>query len=393
MKILTNISKYFLQFQVSAGKALIMASALALWCANSDFNSHYQNFLLIKLPINLGFLNIHKNMDVKMWIDDGLMSLFFLLVGLELKRELMVGELSAKSRIFLPFYSALAGVTLPAIIYMGINLHRPSNWPGIAIPTATDIVFALAILTFFGDKISNSLKIFLLALAVIDDFIAILIIAIFYSSNIDYSYISYGLLLSLLLLLFNFFKIVSLIPYLVVAPFLWLVILKSGVNPTVFGIVFACFIPTNFANRRAVSPLQSLEKFLHFPVSYIILPLFAFANIGVNLSYLSGEIFSNRVVLGIIMGLFFGKQIGVISIAYLLNKFNICPFLHGVSWSEFYGAAILTGIGFTMSLFIGNLAFADNVELLNQVRIAVFCASALSGIFGFVVLKIGTSKS
>jgi NhaA family Na+:H+ antiporter len=383
--------KQFLHSQATGGLILLVAAISASVVSNSNFSQSYQNFLSFSLPLNLPFLSIYKEMNIKLWIEDGLMAVFFLLVGLELKREILIGELSSKAKIILPFFAAIAGVLLPMIFYVLINLNDITNLRGAAIPAATDIAFVVAILSLFGSKISHSLKMFLLALAIIDDLIAILIIAIFYSSNIDLSALSYVLVISLFLFVLNRLKISNLIPYLLLAPLLWWFVLKSGVHATIAGVILALFIPLYNKNQKNISPVKSLEHFLHKPVAYIILPLFAFVSCGLVLKDFSIDIFSDKIVLGIIFGLFFGKQIGIFSTVFLLEKFKICSFIKDANWLEFYGIAVLAGIGFTMSLFIGNLAF-DNQLLIDKVKIGVASGSLLSGLFGFIILKIATKN-
>ncbi len=389
----------FLKAQAFGGFILFFAAIGAVIIANSHLAQFYHSFLSISLPLNLPFLSIYKEMNIKLWIDDGLMAVFFLLVGLELKREIMIGELSSKSKMTLPFFAAIGGVLFPMLIYYFINFDLPENLRGIAIPAATDIAFAVGVLSLFGNKITYSIKVFLVALAIIDDLIAILIIAFFYSSNIDLHYLNYALLSTVLLWCFNRINITSLIPYLLVAPFLWVFVLKSGIHPTIAGVILAFSIPLGVKKSDVInsvtsissynSPVKFLEHHLHFPVAYLILPIFAFANSGIVLSNFTLAIFLDKVVLGIIFGLFFGKQIGICLMVYLLQKFKICQFFRDVSWLEFYGVAVVAGIGFTMSLFIGNLAFIAP-DIIDKVRVGVVCGSLLSGIFGIIVLKIAT---
>ncbi len=381
MKHITQAIKEFLNTQAFGGLVLMFAAVMAMVVANSNFSLIYQNFLNFSFPINLPLLSIYKEMNVKSWIDDGLMAVFFLLVGLELKREILVGELSSKSQIALPFFAAIAGVVFPVLIYSFINFGDSQNLRGAAIPAATDIAFAIGVISLFGNKISHSLKVFLVALAIIDDLIAILIIAFFYSSEINLDYLKYALVVSALLWCFNQAKILSLVPYFLIAPFLWIFVLKSGIHPTIAGVLLACFIPLN--------SLKNLEKKLHIPVAYLILPIFAFANSGIVLSGFSLGVFADKIILGIIFGLFFGKQIGIFLSVYLLQKFGICRFFKNATWLEFYGVAVIAGIGFTMSLFIGNLAFV-NQDIIDKVRIGVICGSILSGVFGIIILKIAT---
>lgn len=378
----------FLYAQASAGVTLFCAAVLAVIVVNSSYNSIYQGILAMPFPINLSFLSIYKDMNIKLWIDDGLMAIFFLLVGLELKREIVIGELSSKSKIIPPLLAAIGGVLLPILIYYFINSNNPENLRGAAIPAATDIAFAIGVLSLFGNKISHSLRVFLVALAIIDDLIAILIIAFFYSSNIDLSYLNYALVATLLLFCLNKLNISSLVPYLLIAPFLWFFVLKSGIHPTIAGVILAFFIPLGF-NKKNISPAKSLEHHLHIPVTYLILPIFAFANSGIILSHFSVEVFTSKIVLGIIAGLFVGKQLGISLMVYILHKFKLYQLPKDTSCLEFYGVSVIAGIGFTMSLFIGNLAFLS-ADIIDKVRVGVVSGSLLSGVFGFVILKIAT---
>lgn len=388
MVILARVMKNFIQSQISSGVLLFSFAIVALIAANSDLSSFYSGFLSFKIPLDISFLNLHKDADIKWWIDDGLMALFFLLVGLELKREVVVGELSSMSKVMLPIFCALGGVFFPMIIFFIINFGRVDHLPGIAIPSATDIAFAVAVLSLFGNRISNSLRIFLVAMAIIDDLIAILIIAIFYSVDVHYNYLGFTFLVMVLLFFLNVFGVKKLWPYLITAPILWLLILKSGIHPTISGVILACFIPIDLKNARGTSPLQYLEGKLDFPVSYIILPIFAFANTGINLSSFSADIFSDRLVLGIVFGLFLGKQIGVMFLAYAMHCLKLTGFFLKVRWRQFYGVAITTGIGFTMSLFINNLAFYDDFAMLDKARVGIVLGSMLSAIVGYIVLWI-----
>ncbi|MFT6219549.1 MAG: NhaA family Na+:H+ antiporter [Rickettsiales bacterium] len=390
IKKINQILARFLASQASAGIILFIAAICAMVAINSSFGDLYHQFLSFSMPINLPILSIQKDMDLKLWIDDGLMAVFFLLVGLELKREVVMGELSSRDQLILPVFTALAGVLIPMSIYYAINFGHPENMAGIAIPAATDIAFAFGILSLFGNRIPVSLKVFLVALAIIDDLIAILIIAFFYSSHIDLGYLGYAGIATIILFALNKFKVFSLIPYLIIAPFLWIFVLKSGVHATIAGVILAFSIPL-VLNKKGFSPLRALEKFLHLPVAYLILPVFAFANSGILFDSFSMETFSSKIVLGIIFGLFLGKQFGIAATAYILQKFKFIKPFKDYSFAEFYGVAIIAGVGFTMSLFIGNLAFMSP-EIIDQVRVGVVCGSLLSGVLGFIVLKIAISK-
>jgi Na+:H+ antiporter, NhaA family len=390
MRRIAKAMREFLHAQASGGVVLLIAAILAIFVANSGLAESYNALLQTSFNINLPFLAIFKEMSIKLWIDDGLMAVFFLLVGLELKREIAIGELSSRSRITLPFFAAIGGVLVPVLIFYCININSPQNMPAVAIPMATDIAFAVGVVSLFGNKISNSLRVFLVALAIIDDIIAILVIAIFYSSTVDMGYLGYAAIVTILLFALNRMKVANLTPYLILAPFLWLFILKSGIHATIAGVVLAFFIPIGIRNKRDKSPLQYLEHLLHIPVTHLILPIFAFANSGLVLSNFSVDLLFDGLVLGIVMGLFIGKQVGVISFVYLLHRFKLCPFFKDASKLEFYGISILTGIGFTMSLFIGNLSFADGGQVIDKIRFGVILASLMSGIFGFIILKIAT---
>ena len=327
----------------------------------------------------------NKEMNLRMWINDALMAIFFLLIGLELKREILIGELSSASRIILPLAGAIGGVILPALIYVSINFNNEINLRGWAIPTATDIAFAVGVLAIFGNKISNSLKIFLVALAVIDDLIAILTIAIFYSNDLALIYLNFALVVLLSLFALNRLKVNSLWPYMILGLILWVLILKSGIHATVAGVLLALFIPA-YNKKSRISSLQKLEDHLNFPVNYFILPIFAFANAGMVFSNFSTEIFYDPIFIGIVLGLFFGKQLGITLTIFMLVKLKIIKFFKDVSWMEFYGISILAGIGFTMSLFIGGLAFDPNSPVAGKILMAVIFGSLLSIIFGILVI-------
>ena len=358
--------KTFFKSEISIGITLLISAILALLAANSPAFPLYQNFL------KTSFLNF----TIHHFINDTLMALFFLLVGLELKKEILGGELASKDKIILPAVAAFGGIIIPALIFILFNLNNPQNLRGFAIPTATDIAFAYGMISLFGKRISNSLKIFLVALAVLDDMVAILIIAFFYSQNLDFTYLALAFLIMALLAFVNFKNSDKISIYLILGIFLWMFLLKSGIHASLSGVILALFIP----NKNL---LPTLAHKISPAVNFLILPLFAFANAGVRIEELSLEIFTEPLVLGIIFGLFFGKQIGVMLFSYLAVKFKITNLPKGASWLEFWGVAIFTGIGFTMSLFIGALAFDDN----DAVKIGVLAGSFLSAVFGFLVLK------
>jgi NhaA family Na+:H+ antiporter len=350
-----KILETFFKSDASVGLLLIFSSILALLISNSQNYQIYKSFFSQSLDLNIAILNYYKPLTFLDWINDFLMAIFFFLIGLELKSEIIAGELSTRKKMLLPTLCAISGVIFPILIFMFFNKNYPQNHMGFAIPCATDIAFAYGFIAIFKNSFSNSLKIFLVALAVIDDLIAIIIIAVFYTKNIDLFYLGYGFLAIIGLMILNNKNSKNLFLYGVFGLLLWLMILKSGIHATLAGIIFALFIPYRIKNYNF---LQKIAHKISPTVNFAILPLFAFANSGIRLVDISWEntIFS-ELVLGIAFGLFFGKQLGIGLSVYFLQKFKLCQFFKDVSWLEFYGVAVLAGIGFTMSLFIGNLAF------------------------------------
>jgi NhaA family Na+:H+ antiporter len=314
-----------------------------------------------------------------------------LLVGLELKEEILVGELSSKSRAMLPAIAACGGVIVPALIFYFCNFNHPENLRGFAIPTATDIAFAYGVICLFGKKVSKSLKVFLISLAIFDDLMAILIIAFFYTQNLDLIYLLLASLTLFGLVILNLKGSTKISFYLILGIVLWLMVLKSGIHPTIAGVALAMFIP------RQKDALHKLIKKIAPIVNFLILPLFAFANSGVRIENFSWEIFNSPLVLGIILGLFLGKQIGVMLFSFLAIKLGLTHLPRspkGVSsWLEFYGAAVLTGIGFTMSFFIGSLAFLHNQVAFDEVKIGVLAGSFLSAVFGMAIIYTSLSRT
>ena len=367
--MITSVIKNFLKSESFGSLILLIALAMAVFAANSSYAGFYSGIFSIEL---------FSGFNLRLFINDGLMAIFFFLVGLELKREIIKGDLSSKEKIIMPLLAALGGIVFPALIYCGINFNNEINLNGWAIPTATDIAFVIGVLNLFGKRISNSLKIFLIALAIIDDLAAILIIALFYSDNIALAYLALAFAIVIILLILNKLKITSLSLYLPAGLLLWFLTLKSGIHPTIAGVVLSFLIP--------ITKSEFLEKKLHISVNYLILPIFAFANSGIIFNDISPNIWSSQLFLSITLGLFLGKQLGVALAVLLLVKLKISPFFKNTNWLEFYGAAILTGIGFTMSLFIGNLAFEESEYLYNEVRTAVITGSILSAICGFLVI-------
>ena len=389
MKVLI---KNFFKSESSSGVILLLFAVLAMVFVNSPLRPYYESFFDTKLNLNLSFIGIFKEMTVKLWVDDALMAIFFFLIGIELKHEIINGELSNRSAIIKPLIAAVGGIVGPALIFAYINNGFEGNMRGWAIPTATDIAFAIGVLNLFGNRVPKSLKVFLVALAVIDDLVAILIIAIFYSDSISVKYIELSLVVFLLLFILNRKQISSTIPYLILGSILWVFILKSGVHATIAGVTLAMFLPCKPKHGgKNIAPLYLLEGILHKPVNYVVLPIFAFASAGIVFDGISFDILLDPLVAGIILGLFVGKQVGVVAAVVLINKLKIAYFFKGANVLQFYGVALLTGIGFTMSLFIGNLAFTDP-ETLNKVRIGVMVASAVSAIIGSVLIYMGNKK-
>jgi len=387
--MLKRVKKIF-ELEASTGILLLIAAISALMVANSQNFAIYQDFFSIKIPLNLSFFGIYKDLTLHDWINDALMAMFFLLVGLELKEEVLAGELSSKSRAMLPAIAACGGVIVPALIFYLCNLNHEENLRGFAIPTATDIAFAYGVICLFGNKISKSFKVFLISLAIFDDLNAILIIAFFYSQSLAPIFMLLAFLVTCCLAILNLKKSTNVSFYLILGVILWIMVLKSGIHATIAGIVLAMFIP------RQKDVLHKLIKKIAPIVNFLILPLFAFANSGVRIENFSLEIFTKPLVLGIILGLFVGKQIGVMLFSFVAIKLGLTHLprsLKGTaSWLEFYGVSILTGIGFTMSFFIGSLAFFNNPSLFDEVKIGVLAGSFLSAIFGMLVIYISLAK-
>jgi NhaA family Na+:H+ antiporter len=386
-----DLMRQFLKLESAGGYLLIAATILALVMANIPVAlKAYEWFLGLHLTITLGGLGVDK--PLLLWINDALMVLFFMLVGLELKREMVEGQLSRPDQVILPVLAALGGLVVPAAIFWYINGDLVSQKNGWAIPTATDIAFALAMLGLLGSRVPISLKIFLATIAIVDDIAAIVIIAIFYTN--DLSVISLGLAGLGIAVLFtlNRMKVMRLAPYMLTALFIWLCVLKSGVHATLAGVVVAAFIPLRAGDDH--SPARHLEHTLHPWVAFAVLPVFAFANAGVPFAGMSLEKLSNGVPMGIILGLFVGKQIGVFGMILLARLLRIAKLPPGSTWGQVYGIALLCGIGFTMSLFIGTLAFEHgNFDLLSGVKMGVLIGSILSAAAGLFVLHLALPKA
>ncbi|MBP05371.1 MAG: Na+/H+ antiporter NhaA [Chloroflexi bacterium] len=383
-----EIIRKFFQLKSAAGILLLLAAIAAIIVENSLLSDLYSKFLHLSISIKISNFAIDK--DLHHWINDGLMAIFFLLVGLEIKRELIHGHLSTRAQFSLPAVAAIGGITVPAIIYISLNFGNEITTSGWAIPTATDIAFALGVVTLLGNRVPVSLKVTLVAIAIIDDLMAIIIIASFYTSDLSINYLLYAAISSSILLAFNNRKINNLFPYIVVGILLWVFVLKSGIHASLAGVLLAMFIPLKAKDSSVQSPLTKLEHSIEPWVNFMILPLFAFANAGVSFSGMKLSLIWEPVTLGIILGLFFGKQIGVMLFTYIGSLLKICKLPSDISWKQYYGLSLVTGIGFTMSLFIGSLAFTDP-EFQTSVRLGVLIASLLAGVLGYLTLRI-TSK-
>lgn len=379
----------FLHHEASGGYVLMAAAALGLLMANSPWAATY--FATLSMPIGFAAGPLDLQETVLHWVNDGLMALFFLLVGLEIKREVLDGQLSRPSHILLPGVAALGGVALPALIYLAFNGSYPESRGGWAIPSATDIAFALGVLALMGPRVPGSLKIFLTAIAIMDDLAAIVIIALFYTAELHLMALAgAGVVLAFLLIL-NRLQVRALWPYLIAGLLLWWFVLESGVHATLAGVVLAMLIPLKRSPGTpdsVQSPLHRLEHALHRPVAFLVVPLFGFANAGVSLAGVSPTAVLDPVPLGVALGLFVGKQLGVFLSAWALVRLNWAGMPRDATTLQLYGVAVLCGIGFTMSLFIGNLAFADPA-LIDETKIGVLIGSVASAVVGAAILRRG----
>lgn len=378
--LITRYFKKFFQFAQSSGNLLIICVVLSLLIANSSFGDNFQNLLD-------SFIGPYS---VSMWINDGLMAIFFLLVGLEIKRELVEGELSSFKSASLPIFAAIGGMLVPALIFAFFN-HGSDYQNGWGIPMATDIAFSLAIISMLGKRVPASVKIFLTALAIVDDLGAIVVIAIFYTEKLELTYLLLSGLVMLVLVLLNFFKVTKHIFYIVPGIFLWYFMHHSGIHATIAGVLVAFTIPTNISTTE-ISPLEKLEEKLHFPVSYIIMPIFALAN--TNIKFHNGMVdglFTNFGY-GIILGLVLGKVIGINLFSYIAIKLKLSNLPNKSNWSQMLGAGLLAGIGFTMSIFIALLSYKGNTAIQDEAKFAILVASGISGFLGYFLLKIVSKK-
>ena len=381
--------RWFFKLESATGLVLLIGAVVALILSNSNLSGYY--FDVLKTHILIGTQNFGLDLSILHWINDVLMCAFFFVVTLEIKREFIHGELSRPKQASLPIIAAIGGMAVPAIIYVIINFETGNTLRGWAIPSATDIAFSIGVLSLLGKRVPISLKIFLMALAIIDDLGAIIIIAFFYSTDLQYMYLTLMIGSFLALLIINKFGVKKFAPYLLIGLFLWYFTHESGIHSTISGVVLALTIPHRI-HEKDFSLLLKLEHILSPYVAFGIMPLFALANAGVSLEGISTNTLMAPVPLGILCGLFFGKQIGVFLFSYLSIKLKFAEMPSNSNWIKLYGVGILTGIGFTMSLFVGNLAFMENTQHMVGVKIGVLCGSLLSAFVGYFLLLITTNK-
>ena len=381
--------RWFFKLEAASGVVLLFAAIIALVISNSDLAELY--FSTLNKYLFIGINNFGLKLSVLHWINDALMAIFFFFVTLEIKREFLQGELSNIKQALLPIIAAVGGMLVPALFYVFVNLGDSETLNGWAIPSATDIAFSLGVLSLLGKRVPLSLKVFLTALAIIDDLGAIVIIALFYSGDLSIKYLSLMLLAFILLLLINKFNIKKFLPYLIIGLFLWDFTHNSGIHATIAGVLLAMTIPHR-KKEKDFSLLIKIEHAISPYVAFGIMPLFAFANAGVSLEGLSFASLLDKVPLGIVLGLFLGKQLGVFIFSYVSIKLRIAQMPNNTSWYNFYGVGVLTGIGFTMSLFVGNLAFAENMQYMDGVKIGVLTGSLLSTLFGYFLILLTPNK-
>lgn len=384
-----NLTQYFKKFFSSnqaSGIILIFCVAASLIIANTPAAESFQAFLDKEMGTDI----FHLRYPVTIWINDGLMAIFFLLVGLEIKRELVEGELSSFKNASLPIFAAMGGMLVPAVIYAMLNYGTPySN--GWGIPMATDIAFSLAIISLLGNKIPNSIKIFLAALAIVDDLGAILVIAIFYTDQIHWMYLLLSVSTAALLFLLNFLKVTKIIFYLIPGLFLWYFLHHSGIHATIAGVMLAFSIPTNVSDIE-ISPLEKLEHQLHYPVSFLIMPVFALANTNITFTneMISGV--TSTLGIGIILGLILGKLLGINLFSLLAIRLKLSSLPHNSTWKQMIGVGLLAGIGFTMSIFIALLSFKNEIEIQNEAKFAILIASFIAAVSGYLLLNLGSGR-
>jgi len=386
--VLRRVIRNFVRLESSSGILLLIAGLIALVLSNSSFAGVFDHILHLKLYFGTNLPLFYKS--IQHWINDGLMVIFFFVVGLELKREFLEGELSMPSQAILPVIAAVGGMAVPAIFYLLFNFNNPETFQGWAIPSATDIAFSLGVLSLLGKKVPISLKIFLMALAIIDDLGAIIIIALFYSSNLEIFSLLVVLFILFFLYLCNRRNLQNIWIYILLGFFLWIFIQNAGIHATISGVLLAIFVPHKKTKQGSL--LTCAENKLHPWVAYLIMPLFALTNAGVYLGDVSLASLSNPVPLGIMTGLFFGKQIGVFFTTFLLIKMGYARLPSGSNWIQMYGIAMLAGIGFTMAMFINFLAFDTDIYI-NQAKIAILIASFTSAVLGYILLNFKSSRN
>ena len=383
--------RQFLRLESTAGLLLVAAAGAALIVSNSPLLGLYQQFLDVRLVVALGSLEVAK--PLLLWINDGLMAIFFLLIGLEIKREVLEGQLRSKDQIVLPAIAGLGGFIVPVAIYAALNWNNAETINGWAIPAATDIAFALGVLAALGSHVPLPLKVFLTTVAIFDDIAAIVVIAIFYTADLSWLALGLGLAGTAVLVVLNRLRVTRVAGYMIVGIFVWVCVLKSGVHATLAGFAVALALPLN-DTATGRSPLKDLEHALHPWVAYAILPIFAFANAGISLGGIDQTIVFGSVSLGIALGLFIGKQLGVFGTVWVLVKLGLARLPQGANWTSIYGVSVLTGIGFTMSLFIGSLAFErGDLEQMAATRIGVLAGSILSAVVGYLVLRFAANQT
>ena len=381
--------KWFFKLEAASGLVLLFAAIIALFISNSNLADLY--FSTLNKYLFIGINNFGLKLSVIHWINDALMAIFFFFVTLEIKREFLQGELSNIKQALLPIIAAVGGMLVPALFYVFINFGDSETLKGWAIPSATDIAFSLGVLSLLGKRVPLSLKVFLTALAIIDGLGAIVIIALFYSGDLSIKYLLLMLAAFVILLLINKFNIKKFLPYLIVGLFLWDFTHNSGIHATIAGVLLAMTIPHR-KKEKDFSLLIKIEHAISPYVAFGIMPLFAFANAGVSLEGLTFGSLLNKVPLGILLGLFVGKQLGVFIFSYVSIKTKIAQMPSDTSWYNFYGVGVLTGIGFTMSLFVGNLAFVENIQYMDGVKIGVLTGSLLSTLFGYFLILLTPNK-
>ena len=386
---ITSPFKWFFKLEAASGLLLLISAVIALFISNSNLSNLY--FETLNRYLFVGINNFGIKMSLLHWINDALMAVFFFFVTLEIKREFLQGELSNRKQALLPIIAAIGGMLVPALIYVYINFQTGDTLNGWAIPSATDIAFSLGVLSLLGSRVPISLKVFLTALAIIDDLGAIVIIAFFYSGDLSIKYLSLLLITFIALIILNKFNIKKFIPYLLLGLILWFFTHESGIHATISGVLLATVIPHR-KKEKDFSLLTKIEHSISPYVAFGIMPLFALANAGVSLSGMNFDSLLLPVPLGILLGLFIGKQIGVFLFSIISIKLNIAQMPNNANWLSLYGVGVLTGIGFTMSLFVGNLAFVENVQYISGVKIGVLAGSLLSTVFGYILLLVASKK-